>query len=117
MRLSVVIGNPEETIRDPAFFIRNRLGVDVRPATLREEDQFGLDSRQGMVIVGLYPGSPLGGVGFELNDMIMEVEGQPVKGLKDFMDQIINLKRKQRVIMLGLDHRTGQTGFVQVVMP
>jgi hypothetical protein len=45
------------------------------------------------------------------------VEGQPVKGLKDFMDQIINLKRKQRVIMLGLDHRTGQTGFVQVVMP
>lgn len=115
--ISVVIGNPEETIRDPAFFIRNRLGVDVRPATSKDEERYGLDSIQGMVIVGLYPGSPLGGVGFELNDMIMEVEGHPVKGLKDFMDQIISLKRKQRVIMLGRDHRTGMTGFVQVVIP
>ncbi len=116
-RLSVVIGNPEETIHDPAFFIRNRLGVDVRPSTSREADQYGLDSRQGVVVVGVYPGSPLGGAGFELNDMIMEVEGRPIKGLKDFVDQIISLKRKQRVIMLGLDHRTGRTGFVQVVVP
>lgn len=58
-RFSVVIGNPEETIRDPAFFIRNRLGVDVRPATSREADQYGLDSWQGVVIIGVYPGSPL----------------------------------------------------------
>jgi serine protease Do len=116
-QISVVIGSAEEMIRDPAFFIRNRLGVDVRPATPKESARYGLPSRQGMVIVGIYPGSPLGGVGFELNDMIMEVEGRPVKGPEDFMDQITRLNRRQRVIMLGLDHRTGMTGFVQVLVP
>lgn len=116
-RISAVVGDPEETISDPAFFIRNRLGVDVRPATSKEAKRYGLNSGQGMVIVGFYPGSPLSKVGFELNDMIMEIEGRPVKGLKGFMNQIVGLKRKQRVIMLGLDHRTGQTGFVQVVVP
>jgi len=115
--LSVLIGNPKEMINDSSFFIRSRLGVDVRPSTSREADQYGLDSRQGVVVVGVYPGSPLVEVGFALNDMIIEVEGKPVKGLKHFMDQIISLRRKQRVIMLGLDHRTGRTGFVQVVVP
>ncbi len=117
LRVSVVIGNLEEAIRDPAFFIRNRLGVDVRSVTPKEADQYGLDSRQGLVIIGFYPGSPLGDVGFELNDMIMEVEGRPVKGPTHFMDQIINLRQRQRVIMLGLDHRTGRSGFVQVEVP
>ena len=112
----VVIRDPEGTIPDPASFIRNRLGVDVRPATSEEAKRYGLDSREGIVIVGLYPDSPLEGVGFELNDMILEVEGRPVKGLKDLIDQIMGLKRKQKVIMLGLDHRTGRTGFVQVVV-
>ncbi len=115
--VSVVIGNAEEAIHDPAFFIRNRLGVDVRPVTSREADQYNLDSQQGVVIIGFYPRSPLGDVDFELNDMIMEVEGRPVKGLRYFMDQIISLRHRQRVIMLGLEHRTGRSGFAQVEVP
>jgi len=116
-QVPVVIGNLEETISDPTLFIRHLLGVDVRPITSREADQYGLDSRQGVVVVGAYPGSPLVEVGFELNDVIMEVEGRPIKGLRPFIDQIISMRGKQRVIMLGLDHRTGRTGFVQVVVP
>lgn len=115
--LPVVIGNPEASIRDPAIFIRNRLGADVRPVTTREADQYDLDSRQGMVITELYPGSLLRDAGFELNDIIMEVEGRPVKDLKHFIEQIIGPGHKRRVIMLGLDHRTGRTGFIQVEIP
>jgi serine protease Do len=115
--LSVVIGNPEASIRDPAIFIRNRLGADVRPVTTREADQYDLNSGQGVVITELYPGSLLREAGFETNDIIIEVEGRPVKNLMHFMEQIVGPRHRRRVIMLGLDHRTGRIGFVQVEVP
>lgn len=116
-KLSSVVANVEETIGNPVFFIRNRLGADVRSVTSNEAKQYGLDLGQGIVVTKIDAESPMRKAGFELDDLILEVEGRPVNGLRHFMDQIINLRHGQRIVLLGLDHRTGRTGFVQLNLP
>lgn len=116
-RLSVAIGNPNKIIRDPSFFVRSRLGVDVRPVTPKDADHYNLDTLMGVVIVGVSPSGPMDEVGFESKDVIVGVEGKAIRNPKDFTNEIVKLRGKKRVIMLGLDHRTGRKGFVQVRVP
>ena len=91
-----------------------RLGADVRSATSQDFEKYDLDSRRGLVIVWLDPYGTLASVGFEMNDMILEINGKPIVELGKFVDQIRALRPKQRIILLGLDHRSGRTGYVQV---
>lgn len=91
-----------------------RLGADVRSATSQDFEKYDLDSRRGLVIVWLDPYGTLASVGFEMNDMILEINGKPIVELGEFVDQIRALRPKQRIILLGLDHRSGRTGYVQV---
>lgn len=116
-RLPVVIGNLKKTILDPSFYIMSHLGVAVRPVTSKEMEHYGLSSPQGVLVVGVYPSSPMDKVGIESTDVIMEVEGRPVRDPRQFMREIIRLRGKKQLIMLGLDHRTGRSGFVQVKLP
>lgn len=107
---------PDRT-SDPASLIRRLLGVDVRPATSPDLNRYRLVVRGAVVIMFTYHHGPLADVGFEADDMIMEVEGRPIGGLQEFAEQLLRLRGKHRILMLGLDHRTGRPGYVQVVVP
>jgi hypothetical protein len=96
--------------------LKDRLGVEVRTVTPKEAEKYNLDTGQGMTIIWLEPGGTLGESGFELNDIILEVNGEPLDSLNRFVELVDSLKSNAHITLLVLDHRTGQTGYVQVVV-
>lgn len=51
-----------------------------------------------------------------LRDIILEVEGQPVDGIASFIEIVNSLESGQEVTRLAVDHRSGQSGYLQVVV-
>ncbi len=60
--------------------------------------------------------SPLAEAGFEIGDMILAINDQPVEGMESFVDLVGALRPKQKVSVLALDHRTGNTVTIEVVV-
>jgi serine protease Do len=60
--------------------------------------------------------SPLKEAGFEKGDIILAVDNQPVQSLESFVGLVSLLKPKEKISIVALDHRTGNTGTVQVVV-
>ncbi|MBW1921005.1 MAG: trypsin-like peptidase domain-containing protein [Deltaproteobacteria bacterium] len=113
----VRIGSLEQAAMMRASSIKKLLGVDVRALTGKEVERYDLDSRQGVAIAWLDPEGPLGRAGFESNDMLLEINGQQIRSPDDFVALVKSLRPSQRVLLLGVDHRTGRTGYVQIVVP
>ena len=90
-----------------AKVVRERLGVEVRDITPREVQKYTMDSKQGVVITKVDPKGPLGGAGFEVGDVILGVENQPIDGVGTFIAIASALKPKQTVTLIALDHRSG----------
>ncbi len=114
--IPVMIGNLQEAIKMRASSIKSRLGADVRPATADEVQRYGLDTNQGVVLVWLDPNGPLRKAGFEVDDIILEINGKVVDDLQGFVELVSALRPRQRVSLLAVDHRTGRTGYVRVVV-
>jgi serine protease Do len=112
--LTVKIGNAEAFSSTSALFLRDRLGAEVRPLTVKEVTKYHLNSRKGVAIVWLDPEGLLREVGFEVGDMILEINGRPIKGLETFVNLAGTLQTSQQITLLGLDHRSGRIGYVQV---
>jgi serine protease Do len=112
--LTVKIGNAEAFTRTSAIYLRDRLGAEVRPLTVKEVTKYNLNSQKAVAIVWLDPEGPLRKVGFEVGDMILEINGRPIKGLEAFVDLAGASQTNQQITLLGLDHRSGRTGYVQV---
>jgi len=58
----------------------------------------------------------LGKAGFEVNDIILAVNDQPVSDVQGFVNLIESLTPHRWVQFLVLDHRTGQTGYIRVMV-
>lgn len=115
-RLQAIVktGNLEDAIKMRTSSVKARLGADVRAITPKEVEEYGLRSKQGVAIIWLDPDGPLISAGFEVNDVILEINEQAIEGLESFVDILIALRPHQRVTLLALDHRSGRTGYVQV---
>jgi len=112
--LTVKIGTAEAFSSTSAIILRDRLGVEIRPLSVKEVTKYHLNSRSGVAIVWLDPKGLLREVGFEVGDMILEINSQPIKGMETFMNVVGTLQSSQQITLLGLDHRSGRTGYVQV---
>jgi serine protease Do len=112
--LTVTIGNHQDATIMLATSVRDRLGAEARLVTAREAEKCNLDSQQGVVVVWLDPIGPLAEVGFEVGDIILEINGQAIEGEKSFLDLVKSLKPHQLLTILALDHRSGYTGYVQI---
>jgi serine protease Do len=116
VELRVKIGNMEEAAKMLAASVTERLGAKFRAVTAKEAQQYGLHSGEGVAIVQVDPKGPLGKVGFEVGDIIAAINGQPVEGLEGFDGLVSMLKPGQKIALLGVDHRTGNSGYVKVVV-
>ncbi|NLW34112.1 Do family serine endopeptidase [Syntrophorhabdus aromaticivorans] len=114
--LKIRIGAPKEAAKALAASVKERLGVEVRALTQKEAGRRGLGSAQGVLITWVEPKGPLGRVGFEAGDMILEVNGQAVSGPENFIELVALLKPKQQVTLLAVDHSSGSSGYVQAVV-
>lgn len=112
--LTLKIGNSEDSMRASAIFLRDRFGAEVRPVTPKEAEKYNLNFQQGVAIVRLNPQGPLREVGFEVGDIILEVNGKAIESFESFVDLVNSLKPHQRITFLALDHRSGRTGYVQI---
>jgi serine protease Do len=114
--LTVKIGSLEEATKILAASVNERLGVEVRSPNSLETNKYGLSPHEGVVITSEDPKGPFKEAGFEIGDMILAVNNQPIESMEGFVDIVSLLRPKQKISILALDHRTGNTGTVQVVV-
>lgn len=114
LELTIMTGSLESSAKILATSVRDRLGVDVRAVTAAEVTKYGLEDKQGVAITRVDPKGPLGQAGFEVGDIILGVENQPVESLENFIDLAGALKPDQKITILALDFRSGNMGNVQV---
>ena len=112
--LTVKVGSLEASVRVLASVVKERLGAEVRSPNSAEVNKYGLNPNQGVMITWLDPKGPMREAGFEVGDMILAIDNQPIESMEGFVDLVSLLKPKQKISVLALDHRTGNTGTVQV---
>ena len=113
----VRIGNLESATKFLTSSVKERLGVDVRPVTSKEVKKYNLSAVGGVAITWLDRDGSLRKAGFELGDIILEINGVSMEDVNTFVDLVNSLKSKEMITLLALDHRSGQTGYVQVLVP
>ena len=94
--------------------VKDRLGASLRPVTSQEAKNYGLSLQEGLTINWLDPKGPLGEAGFERGDILLEVQGRVIAGMDGFVNLVSALPPGQKVVLLAIDHKTGQAGYVQV---
>jgi len=112
----IKIGDLQDAVKKLAASLNKRLGVVVRSVTEKEAQKYGLHGSNGVAIKSLQTNGLLGKAGFEVNDIILAVNGQPVSDVQSFINLIESLKPHHWVQFLVLDHRTGQTGYIRVMI-
>jgi len=59
---------------------------------------------------------PDGKAGVEVGDLILGINNQPIDSLRTFVALVDSLKPNQRGTLTELDHNTGNTGNVMLVV-
>ena len=113
--LTAKVGSLEEATKILAVSVKERLGAEARIPNSLEVSKYGLNQNEGVVITWEDPKGPLEEAGFEVGDMILAINNQPIESMESFVDLVSLLKPKQKISIVALDHRTGNTGTVQVV--
>jgi serine protease Do len=114
--LGLKVGSLESSAILLAAGVKERLGVEVRDVSAAEAKKYSLDSKQGVFIIRVDPKGPLGEAGFEVGDIIMGIENQPIENLESFVNLASALQPKQKITLLAIDHRTGNIGDAQIVV-
>ena len=113
---TVKIGSLEEGTKIVAAALRDRFGLEVRPPTPKEVEKYGLNANQGVVITWVAPKGPFGEAGFEVDDMILQIDNLPIMGLDGFVSLMSPLQPNQKISVMALDHRTGNVGTIMVTI-
>jgi serine protease Do len=114
--IEVVIGNLKDEIKLLSSSVKERLGIKARLVRSRDVTKYDLGSKKGVVITWVDPNGPLGKLGFETGDIILKINGQDIKSLEDFESLVNVLKPHQKISVLAIDHRTGNEGYIEVVV-
>jgi serine protease Do len=116
VELKVKIGNLEDAAKFFSASVKDRLGVTVRPVRKNEAEKYGLHPQQGVTVAWVDPKGPLGKAGFEVGDIILQVNRHAITSVQDLDTLTSTLGANQGIMILALDHRTGQKASVQVVV-
>ena len=114
--LTATVKSLDEATRAMLALVHERLGVEVRPVSSQEAEQHDLASPQGVAITRVDPNGALGQAGVEVQDILLALDGQPIEGVDSLTELIAGLKPHQRITVSALDHRSGNTGDVAIVV-
>ncbi|MEJ2170875.1 MAG: Do family serine endopeptidase, partial [Desulfobacterales bacterium] len=113
-QIKVKIGNLEEINKKLAAQLKERLGILVKSIPDLEASGYGLPRTGGVMIDWVDPNGPLGKKGFEVDDIILAVDGHPARDVETFIDLVDSVPHGNKIVLEVRDHRTGQVGSVQV---
>ncbi len=113
-QIEVKIGNLEELNKQLAASLKERLGILVKPIPDMEASAYGTQSSGGVMIQWVDPNGPLGKIGFEVDDIILAVNGHPAEDVEAFTTLVDSLPHGRTIELIARDHRTGQEGSVKV---
>src|SRR5262249_25736234 len=114
--LTAKVGNLTQMNKALLATVEKHLGVEVRPVTAKEAERYGLELHQGGTITHVAPESGREKAGFEVQDSVLAVDGQPIESLESLAMLTAALQPQQHITGQALDHRSGNTGDVQVVI-
>jgi|LQYC01.1.fsa_nt_gi serine protease Do len=114
--IMVVIGNLEEVAKAESVSLKERLGAEFRSVSSKEAEKYHLDSQQGVAITWLDPKGALAKAGFEVGDIILAIEGAAIENPESFANLISRIPPNQKITLLVIDHRRGNTGYAQVTV-
>jgi serine protease Do len=114
IELTVKVGNMAEAAKFYSTSVKARLGITVRPVTKEEREKYGLEPQQGVAIASVDPQGPLGHAGFQVGDIILGINKRAIGNVEDLDNLAGILAPHQVLIILALDHRTGEKGYVRV---
>lgn len=109
-------GDLREATKFASEATKERFGAEMRAVTSKESERLGLEANQGVMISWVDPKGPLGTAGFEVGDVILAINGQSIAGLDTFIELSSSLRAHQRVTLLAVDHASGRSGTIQVVL-
>lgn len=115
--ITVKVGSQEEEEKAISESLRQEFGIEVAAMTQQQATALGLSSPSGVVITHVNPESPFGKAGFEKGDAILQIDNAQVDTAGSLFSILSSLKPGQRVTILVVDHKTGQSGNVLMTLP
>jgi serine protease Do len=113
----VKVGSQEELKKELRVSLENRLGGEVRAVTEKEVEKYHLGSnKEGVVIENVAPKGALGDAGFEEGDLMLAINGQRIGSVESFGEMVSAIPPGQKVTVLAVDHRSGNAGYVGIVL-
>ena len=93
---------------------RGRIGVQIQDLTPELAEAFKVDVTDGAVVSQVTPGSPAEKAGVKAGDVVVEVNGQPVKGSSDLRNKIGLMRIGEKVALSVV--RDGQRQTIDMVV-
>ena len=112
--IPITIGNLDVARKAVAAELKSRLGVVVRPLTVKEAEDYGLSLPKGVAVQWVDPSGPIGKAGFKVGDVILAIDNHPIQGVNSFDEMMTEMPHHQKVVFLAINHKSGQPGYVQV---
>jgi serine protease Do len=117
VQIAVKIGSEQQEEKVLSSFTHERLGVVVRPVTPEEVKKYGLETGEGVEVVKVNLTGPLGKAGLEPGDIILQVNSQAIGNSGELGAAIQALPPTKKAAFLVVDHRTGEAGYIEAVIP
>ena len=114
--LTATVRSLEDSTHAVQVSIKDRLGVTVRVVTDRDVERYHLDDPQGVVITWIDPHGALGKEGFEVDDILLAIDEQPIASVETLAEYVAGLTPPVQLTVQALDHRSGQTDDVEIVL-
>ena len=114
--LEVTIGDLENALPLLTASVQKRLGATVRSVPDKLATRLGWETPKGVEVVRLDANGPLAKAGFEVGDVILKVDGQPVNDSVSLAALLDQMHTGQQVNLTAVDHRSGRTAYVQVTL-
>ena len=74
---------------------RPRLGVEVRGVSAADAEVFRLPSVAGAVMAAVTPGQPAARAGIEMGDVVVGLNGHPIRSQAQFMEELARLRPRE----------------------
>jgi serine protease Do len=104
--LSVAVGELMEEEVLASVEKKENLGLTVQRVTPQIAESLGLDRAEGIVVSSVEPGSPGDEAGLRRGDVILEINRNRIRDLRDFRNEIAKIKKGKGLLLLV---RRGET--------